>query len=57
MVEDLSAGAPEPVLESPWYRLKVSHPSSTGGLSSLSLLAPLVRAQLGAGVATLGTSC
>ena len=47
---------PEPILESPRYRLEVSHPSSTSSLSSLSLLAPLVRAQLGAGVAALGTS-
>jgi len=41
-VGDSSAGAPKPVLESPRYRLEESHPSSTSGLSSLSLLAPLV---------------
>jgi len=54
----LSGGSvfPEAVLEPPRNTLQMPHPSSTSGLSALSLLAPLVRTQLGTWVAALATS-
>ena len=52
-----SKSVPESVLESPGHRLQVSHSPGPCSLSSLSLLAPFIRAQLGARVAALATGC
>lgn len=49
--------SPEAVLEPPRNVLEVAHAASSGGLSPLGLLAPLVRPQLGRGVAALRTGC
>ena len=49
--------APEAVLEPPRDGLEVAHPAGTSGLSALGLLSPLVRAELGRGVAALRASC
>lgn len=48
---------PEAVLEPPRDILQVPHSTGTGGLSSLSLQAPVVRSELGGRVTTLSTSC
>ena len=47
---------PEAVLEPPRDLLQVTHPSSSGGLSALSLLAPLERPDLGRRVPARGAS-
>lgn len=49
--------SPEAVLEPPRDGLQVAHATSTGRLSALGLLAPLVRPELRAGVATLRALC
>jgi hypothetical protein len=47
---------PEAVLELPGDFLQVPHSTGTGGLSSLSLQAPVVRSELGGRVTALSTS-
>ena len=53
----MSGNEPEAVLEPPRNVIQVAHAASAGGLSALSLLAPLVRPELRAGVAALGALC
>lgn len=40
--EIVELSVPEPVLEPPGHILQVTHPSSTGSLSALSFLTPLI---------------
>lgn len=54
-VSHLHERVPEAVLESPRHKLEGAHAASTGSLSALSFLAPLIRAQLCCRVAALGT--
>lgn len=55
--KQVKQNVPEAILEPPRNLLQMLHPSSSSRLSALSLLAPLIRAQLGTRVAALGASC
>ena len=52
-----TGSSPEAVLESSRHILQVAHPSSSGGLSTLSLFAPVVRPDLGRRVSAWCASC